>query len=159
MLQCFSLSSVTYIYTCIKQPRRASHISIVVSSIVTVFKGLLPHPTLGVELHLQLLPCRSQWVTSYIWSCTRASHSPAFLNIPDVLTYRLQWLLTPYIWNSSRASRCPALPTHRDALQRTATHRNALQRTATHCSALQRTATHCNARKQNKRTASHCNAL
>ena len=45
--------------------------------------------------------------TLYIWSSTHASHSPVLLNIPDVLNYRLQLVLTPYIWSSDRASHSP----------------------------------------------------
>jgi len=66
-----------------------------------------PYPTLGVLTHLQFLNCRLQWVPAT--DSSRASRNLALLNIPDVSTCRIQWVLNPYIWSSTSVPRCPAL--------------------------------------------------
>ena len=58
MLLCFTLSSITFSYTCIEQPLRASHISTVVTFVV--FNGLTP------ILHMRFC---------HIFKCNAYSHS------------------------------------------------------------------------------------
>ena len=58
-----------------------------------------PYPILEVLSYILLLTCRLQWVPNpYIWSSTRESCCHAFINIPDVLTCRLQCVLR-CTWN------------------------------------------------------------